>query len=53
LKRLAKAARARGVSVVPKRERYEPAKHYMRGPGPKARAAGVGRDGARPESGRD
>ncbi|HKH95326.1 MAG TPA: mandelate racemase/muconate lactonizing enzyme family protein [Beijerinckiaceae bacterium] len=53
LKRLAKSAKARGVSVVPKRERYEPAKHYMRGPGPKARAAGTGADGGRTESGRD
>jgi hypothetical protein len=52
LKRLAQAARIRSVSAVAVRERYEPAKHYMRGPGPKARAAGVGRDG-RNSDGRD
>jgi hypothetical protein len=50
LKLLAKTARARGVSVAPKHERYEPAKHCMRGPGPKARSAGTGADGGRTES---
>jgi hypothetical protein len=53
LRRLAKAAHERGVSAAPVRERYEPAKHYMRGPGPKARAARVGRDGASSDGRRD
>jgi D-galactarolactone cycloisomerase len=46
LKRFAKAAKMRRATGIAMRERYEPAKHYMRGPGPKARAAGAGRDGA-------
>jgi hypothetical protein len=53
LKRLAKAAHERGASAVALRERYEPAKHYMRGPGPKARAAGVGPDAASSDVRRD
>jgi L-alanine-DL-glutamate epimerase-like enolase superfamily enzyme len=51
LKRFASAAKARGVPVATKRERYEPAKHYMRGPGPKASAAGAGRDGVMSQGG--
>lgn len=53
LKRLAKAAHVPGLSGAALRERYEPAKHYMRGPGPKAHAARVGRDAASSDGGRD
>jgi D-galactarolactone cycloisomerase len=51
LESLAPARTVRSVSTLALRDRYEPAKHYMRGPGPKARAAGSRADRSAPRTG--